>query len=543
MSPEDELEKITTWKPGMGWDVAIEEMRRRKEAAKRLGGKERIARQHGEGKQTIRERIEKLVDKGTFFEVGSQMGRSEYDDNGDIIGFLPAAYVEGLAEIGGRLVTVGGEDFTISGGSPAGMFKDENFFTHPMSLQYGIPCVKLKDGAGASAAGYEGRGQGASRGAGRTPLPDGRFWCEDVKLLHEVPVVSAVVGPTAGHVAGRSIFSHFSIMVKGTGQIFPAGPPVVARALSTNITKDELGGSRLHTRVTGVIDNEAENEDDCFDQIRKFLSYMPDNVYEVPARRDLGDDPQRREEELLGIVPIDRRKPYNMYKLIRLLVDKGEFFEMRKYYGAGMITVFARMDGYCIGVLASNPMVNAGAIDGKAAQKMTRFIDLCNFFSIPVVLLMDCPGLMIGPEAEKQGTVRYGVEAIMAGQEATIPKVHLALRKGYGMGNDAFSGVGGRDSLNLRFGWPSGEWGPIPIEGGVAAAYRREIESAPDPDKRRKEIEDRLGMGRSPFRSAEAGDVIDIIDPRDSRPVICKFIKAAQPYLKRNAGPKRSVRP
>ena len=299
----------------------------------------------------------------------------------------------------------------------------------------------------------------------------------------------------------------------------------------------------MHTRETGVVDNEAETEEDCFQQMRQFLSYMPNNIYEVPPYQDMGDDPNRREQELLNIVPIERKRHYDMYKVIRLLTDKGEFFEMRKYYGRALITAFARMDGYAVGILASNPMFNAGAIDGKAAQKMVRFTDLCNCFNIPVVLLGDVPGFMIGSEAEKEGTMRYGMVAVMASQEATVPKVHIALRKSYGMGGDAFSSVGGMLTLNLRLGWPSGEWGAIPVEGGVAAAYRRDIESSPDPEARRQELEEKLIGLRSPFRAAETGDVIDIIDPRDTRPYICRFIKAAQPYLKRNVGPKRSVRP
>ena len=548
MTTEDEFERITTWKMGMPWQAAIEEMDKRREAVRRMGGKERISRHHSQGKLTIRERIEKLVDKDTFYEVGSLMGRGIYDDNGDIIAYLPGAFVEGLADIDGRQVTVGGEDFTISGGSPAGMHKDARFFMQPMSLQYGIPLVQLCDGAGASAASYGGSGGkkgkgGGQGGGGRMSLPSGQQWWWDVELLKKVPVVSAVVGSCAGHVAARAVLSHFSIMVKGTGQIFPAGPPVVSRALSEDIHKDDLGGSEMHTHETGVIDNEAEDEEDCFRQIREFLSYMPDNVDEIPARKDTGDDPSRREEALLDIVPIQRKRPYDMYKVMRLIVDNGEFFEMRRHYGKALITAFARMDGYSVGVLASNPMVNAGAIDGKTAQKMARFIDLCNCFSIPLLLLGDVPGFMIGSVAEKQATMRYGMVAVMAATEASIPKVHIALRKSYGMGGDAFSAAGGMLSLNLRLGWPSGEWGAIPIEGGVAAAYRRVIESAPDPEAKRKELEEGLVGVRSPFRAAEAGDVIDIIDPRDTRPVTCRFIRAAQSYLKRNAGPKRSVRP
>jgi acetyl-CoA carboxylase carboxyltransferase component len=540
MSDSESFEKITTWKPGMEWDVAIEEMRLRREAVRRMGGTERVERHHSQGKLTIRERIERAVDPDTFFEVGTTMGRARYDDNGDIVDYLPGAFVTGLAELDGRLVTIGGEDFTISGGSPAGMHKDARMFMQPMSLQYGVPLVQLCDGAGASAASYEGSG---GQGSGRMSLPPGTQWWWDVQLLNKVPVVSAVVGSCAGHVAARAVLSHFSVMAKGTGQIFPAGPPVVARALGKDIEKDALGGTAMHARETGVIDNEAEDEDDCFQQVRDFLSYLPNNVWEISARKDLGDDPGRREEDLLRIVPIQRKRPYDMYTVIRLLVDTGQFFEMRRHYGRAVITAFARMDGYAVGVIASNPMVNAGAVDGKAAQKMARFIDLCNLFSIPLVILGDVPGFMIGPLSEKEGTMRYGMVAVMAAQEASVPKVHIAMRKSYGMGGDAFSSAGGMISLNLRLGWPSGEWGAIPVEGGVAAAYRRDIASAPDPEARRRELEEKLVGVRSPFRAAEAGDVIDMIDPRDTRPIICRFIKAAQPALKRNAGPKRSVRP
>jgi len=534
MKSEGKFEKIITWKQGLEWDVAIEEMHKRREAVRQMGGKERIDRHHSQGKLTIRERIDRLVDKGTFFEVGSLMGRGTYDENGDIVDFTPAAFVEGTAEIDGRLVTVGGEDFTISGGSPAGIRKNARLFMQPMALQYGIPMVQLCDGAGASAASYEERG--------RMFLPSAGQWWWDVQLLKNVPVVSAVMGSCAGHVAARAVLSHFSIMVKGTGQIFPSGPPVVARALSEDIHKEKLGGTWMH-RDTGVIDNEAEDEEDCFEQIKAFLSYMPDNIYDVPPHRDLGDDPNRRDEELLGIVPIQRMKPYDMYRLVSLLVDKGQIFEMRRYYGRSVITAFARMGGSAVGIIANNPMFIAGAIDAKAAQKMTRFIDLCSLFNIPLVLLGDVPGFMIGSKSEKEGTMRYGMTAVMAAQEATVPKVHIALRKSYGMGGDAFSSPGSMLGLDLRFGWPSGEWGAIPVEGGVAAAYRRDIASAPDPEARRRELEDKLVGLRSPFRAAETGDVMDIIDPRDTRSIICKFIKAAQPSLKRNAGPKRSVRP
>ncbi|MFC1885466.1 acyl-CoA carboxylase subunit beta [Thermodesulfobacteriota bacterium] len=537
MNTGDEFEKIVTRKTGMGWEAAIDEMQKRREAARKMGGKERVDRQHSFNKLTVRERIEKLADKGTFFEAGSLMGNSKYDDHGDIVDFTPSAFVTGLAEIDGRSVTVGGEDFTVSGGSPGGVRKQRSFFAQPMSIQYGVPMIQLCDGAGARGDTIAQKRKTEMENAAKW-----RWW--NVEVMNKVPVVSAILGSAAGHVAGDAMFSHFSVMVKGSGQIFPGGPPVVERAYGYPITKEELGGTWLHCRDTGVIDNEAVDEADCFRQVRQFLSYMPDNINELPPHKDMGDDPNRREEKLLNIVPIERLKNYNMYDVIRLIVDKGEYFEMRKYYGAGVITAFARMDGFVVGILASNPMVEAGAIGAKSALKMARFIDLCNFFNIPLILLADTPGFNIGIDSEKEGTVRCGVHAIMSAQEAGVPKVHIGVRKAYGMGATAFNSLGGMLNLQLRLGWPTGEWGAIPIEGGVAATFRRDIASSEDPEKRRKEIEARLVALRSPLRAAEQGGIMDIIDPRDTRPIVCKFIRLAQPALKRHAaGPKRTVRP
>ena len=517
-----------------GWGAQVEELERRRALAREMGGAERVERQHSQGKLTIRERIEQFLDPGSFFEAGGLVGQGEYDAEGRLTGFKPAAYVMGVGNVDGRLVCVGGEDFTVSGGS-GGVTKRPGQFLQPMALEYRIPLIQFADGAGHSARTYE--------QAGRMSLPDGNQWTLDVQLLGTVPVVSAVVGPAAGHVAGRAVLSHFSVMVKGSGQIFSAGPPVVKRALGEDVTKEELGGTAVHVRQSGVIDNEAEDEADAFRQIRQFLSYLPSNTYEAPPDRPTDDSPERREERLLSIVPTDRVRAYDMRALIRLIVDDGEFFEMRRYFGASLITAFARMNGHSVGIIANNPMVYAGAMTAQAADKQTRFIDLCDTFNIPIVMLVDVPGLMIGTKAERDGVLRAGMRAVAAGVQARVPHITIQVRKSYGMAGDAAACVGGAGSVKLRFGWPSGEWGAIPIEGGVAAAYRREIENAEDPDAKRREIETRLLAGRSPFRVAEAFEVLDIIDPRETRPVICKFIDAAQPLLRQLAGPKRALRP
>jgi acetyl-CoA carboxylase carboxyltransferase component len=534
-------ETVETWKPGMPWSAAVRELEARRELGRRMGGPERIARQHAAGKLTVRERIAELVDPDSFFETGSIIGDGTYDEAGNLVAMQPAAFVCGLGTIGGRLAVVGGEDFTISGGSPVGVRKRPEDFLQPMALQYGVPLVYLADGAGASAKGYE--------AAGRTFLPDGQMWRGDLQLLSTVPTVSAVLGSSAGHVAGRALLAHFSVMTKGSGQIFAAGPPVVQRALGEALSKEELGGTEVHVRLSGVIDNEADDEADAFRQVRAFLSYLPNNVFEVAPRGDAGDQPDRQVEELLQVIPEQRSRSYDMRRLVRLIVDHGELFEMRRYYGASLITTFARVHGYPVGVLASNPRVLGGAMDGDAADKWTHFVDLCDAFNLPLLILVDTPGFMIGSGAERSGALRRGMRALVAGMEVSVPKVQINVRRSYGMAGDVASAVGGSPVLNLRFGWPSGEWGAIPIEGGVAAAYRREIAASDNPAAYQAQLEQRLQALRSPFRAAEAGSVTEMIDPRDTRRIVSRFVEAMQPVLARNAqrklaaGGQRAVRP
>ena len=263
-----------------------------------------------------------------------------------------------------------------------------------------------------------------------------------------------------------------------------------------------------------------------------------------PPRVDTGDPPDRRPEELLNIIPANRRHGYNPRKLIQLVVDNGEFFEMRRHWAAALITGFARLDGYSVGVIGSDPYKLGGAMDGPAADKYAHFVDLCDAFNLPVVIFLDMPGFMLGSHAERKATMRRGIRALIASAEAQVPKIEFNVRKAYGVAADAPHSLGHPHGLNLRFGWPAGEWGGIPIEGGVAAAYRREIENAPDPDARREEIEERLLSLRSPFRAAYKGDVVDLIDPRDTRQLACRFVKLAQPMLAKLAQrPKRAVRP
>ena len=525
-----------SWKPGEDWDRAVAEIDHIRGLAAEMGGPERIERQHAGGRYTVRERIERLVDAGSFLEAGPLMGAAEYDADGNLREFTPGGYVMGLAEIDGRPVAIGGDDFTISGGSPHGVHKSARQFTQPLALQYGLPYIQLVEGVGHSSKSDE--------AAGHMGLPSGDQWWRGVELLRTVPVAAGIMGSVAGAPAAYALMSHFTVMVKGQSQIFPSGPPVVSRAIGETMDKETLGGAARHVHESGQVDNEAESEEEAFEQIKAFISYLPNTTSDVAERVECGDPPDRRPEELLHIIPANRKRGYDPRALIRIVVDGGEFFEMRRYYGGSLITGFARFDGYSAGIIANDPLVLAGAMDGDAGDKYAHFVDLCDAFNLPVVMFLDMPGFMLGSRAESRATMRRGVRALIASAEAEVPKVEFNVRKAYGVAADAPHSLGNPNGLNLRFGWPAGEWGGIPIEGGVAAAYKREIEAAPDPDAHREMIEERLLRLRSPFRAAHMGDVTDLIDPRDTRRLACTFVKLAQPMLAKLAQrPKRAVRP
>ena len=528
--------KRESWKPGMPWEKAIDDIAYIKELATEMGGEERIARQHAGGRYTIRERIDKLVDAGSFMEAGPLVGAAEFDADGNLREFTPGAYVMGLGEIDGRPVAVGGDDFTISGGSPHNVHKHQRQFTQPLAVQYGIPYIQLVEGVGHSSKSDE--------AAGHMGLPSGELWWRGVDLLTKVPVAAGILGSVAGAPAAFALMSHFTVMVKGRSQIFPSGPPVVRRAIGEKLDKEALGGAAMHVHESGQVDNEADSEEEALEQIRRFISYLPNTTSDVAPRVETGDPPDRRPEELLNIIPPNRRQGYNPRRLIELVVDNGEFFEMRRHWAGALITGFARLDGYSVGIIGSDPLKMAGAMDGPAADKYAHFVDLCDAFNLPVVVFLDMPGFMLGSHAERKATMRRGIRALIASAEAEVPKVEFNVRKAYGVAADAPHSLGHPHGLNLRFGWPAGEWGGIPIEGGVAAAYRREIEAAPDPDAHREAIEERLLRLRSPFRAAHKGDVVDLIDPRDTRAIACRFVKLAQPMLAKLAQrPKRAVRP
>lgn len=322
-------------------------------------------------------------------------------------------------------------------------------------------------------------------------------------------------------------------MVKGTSQLFPGGPPVVKAALSYDITKEDLGGEQV-SAYSGIIDNVAENEEDAFSTIRRFLGYLPDNVWQMPPRLEPADDPNRRDEELLSIVPRARNKPYNPYEILNRVLDHDSFFEIAPFYGRSRITGLARVNGYPVGVMINDPRHLGGSMDVAAGDKVIRLLQLCDTFHLPLVYLADEPGFMVGLESQKEGIVRAGARIICATFNTKMPWITVIVRQLYGVAGQCHYRPSG---MYKRCAWVSAKWGSMHIEGGVAAAYRREIEAAPDPEARREEIERRMQAITSPFRTAEAFNVEDIIDPRDTRPLLCDFIEIAQGMLKTQLGP------
>jgi len=481
-----------------------------------MGGPESVAFHKGRGKLTVRERIDILADPGSFHETGALAGRPEWKGN-ELVNLTPANSVTGVVKIDGRKTVIHGGDFTIRGGAADGSVGDKMGWAIKQSYMRRLPFVRLLDATGGSVRTFE--------TIGRTYLSSNDRTAE-VELMQMVPVVSMVLGSVAGLPAVQAAMCHFNVMVKDTTQVFVAGPAVVKAGQGTEITKEELGNEEVQVRKSGVIANLAETEEDAFRQVRRFLSYLPGNVWEMPTRIEPQDDPGRREEELTSFMPRSTRRVYDVYKLLGLVLDTDSFFEIQPQFGRSRITGLARVDGYPVGVMANNPRFLGGSMDKAAGEKTARLVQLCDTFHLPIVYFCDEPGFMVGVEEEKKGILRAGARMVALNSLSRTPFITFILRQVYGVAGGLH--YRGGSALYRRYAWPSGHWGSMHIEGGVSAAYKREIETAPDPEAKRKEIEGRLNELRSPFRTAHAFAVEELIDPRDTRPLLVDFIEEAQ---------------
>ena len=512
----------------MSHEGALEELDYRRRLAAERGGPGAWERQHSRGKLTVRERLERLVDPGTLREFGFLRGQGRYED-GRLVSFTPSSLVEGMCRIDGRKVVVTGSDFTVSGGSGGvPMELGAELPSNERALEWRLPYVRLLDAAGGSVKSFE--------EMGRTYPPDGNVWTTvDVELLDTVPVVSAVMGSVAGLPAINACLAHFNVMVRGTAQLFPGGPPVVKAALGLDVTKEELGGAELHTSVSGSVDNLADDEDDALAQIRRFLSYLPSSVDELPPRvaaaPPMGDPRQLRD-----LVPENRRRPFDARRLLELVLDEGSLFEIGARHGRSRITGLARVDGHPVGVLANDPKHLGGSTDAAAGAKVARLLQLCDVFHLPVVTFADEPGFMVGPEEEARGIERAGAQLAWTVTRTRMPWATFVIGRLYGVAGQCHHRPSG---MFRRYAWPTARWGSMHISGGASAAYRREIEAAPDPEAKRREVEERLEALASPFRTAEVTGQ-DIIDPAETRGLLAEFVDDSQRVMATQLGPPRT---
>ena len=481
-----------------------------------MGGPQALEKMRAAGRMNARERVAFLLDGESFQEMGCIAGKGHYDEAGHFKRLDPTNTLIGTGRIEGRKVALHVDDFSIRAGSSEATVADKWIYIERLAHQLRMPLVRLVDSAGGSVK--------LLMQLGGTKIPGYPTWPVN-ELLKTVPVVGVALGSCAGLGAIKVVSAHFSVMVRGQAQVMAAGPHVVRQAYGVEIDKDELGGSGVHRR-SAVVHNEAVDEADALAQVRRFLSYLPRSVHHLAPVLPCEDDPNRADDWLKDAIPHDRRKIYDPRKIIASVMDQGSVFEIGRHQAGSVITALARLQGVPVGVIANDPKVQGGAMTVQAAWKMERHVNLCSQFGLPVVNLVDQPGNATGLEAELAGTLLGATRTGQAIHECRSPWVSILIRRCFGMAGGMHAPKYG-EALNHRFAWPSARWGSIPIEGGVMAAHKAEIESAPDPMARRQELEQHYLDLTSPFRTAEKFGILDIIDPRETRAVLCDWVEDA----------------
>lgn len=516
--------------PAGEWAEELAELQRRRHFAAQMGGAEAVARYKARGRNTARERIAMLLDEGSFRELGRITGKGRYDDEGRLLELEAVNAIIGTGRVAGRKLVVSADDYTIRAGSSEGTISDKWVYAERVALAQHLPLVRLVDTAGGSVKLLQ--QQAASKIPGYANWPG-------VELLKTVPVVGVALGSCAGLGAVKVLLSHFSVMVREQAQVFAAGPPVVKQAYGIDIDKNDLGGYKVH-RKSALVHNEAADEADALRQVRQFLSYLPRSAHRLPARAMPADDPARADDWLQDAIPRDRRKIYDPRRIMASLFDRDSIFEIGRHQGGSVITALARLDGWPVGVLCSDPKVAGGAMTLAAAYKTERHAKLCDTFGLPMVNLVDQPGNATGPEAELAGTLLGAVRVVQTIEDVRIPWLSIIVRRAFGM-------AGGMHApkyfpaLNYRFAWPSARWGSIPIEGGVDAAHKAELDAAADPAALRAALEARYHRIGSPFRTAEQFGILDIIDPRETRALLCDWMDDARAVLEDERGGRRGA--
>jgi methylmalonyl-CoA decarboxylase subunit alpha len=501
---------------GSGLHDVVEDLHARRERAKLGGGEEKIAVQHERGKLTARERIDLLVDPGTFVEIGIQAG-PHFSQRAMEGREAPAdGVITGWGDVDGRPCCIAAYDFTVMAGSMGVTGEQKVGRLREMALQKRMPLIWLLDSAGA-------RIQEAS---GSIFAGSGHLFREEVTMSGVVPLVAAMMGPCAAGTAYVPGLSDFVPMVVGQGAMALAGPHLTKAVTGEDISMEELGGARVHCRKSGVGDLEVKDDAECIDVVKRYLSYFPSNSEEPPPMRDASDPEDRMSERLLDIVPESSRQPYDMYDVIREIVDDGEIFDIKPKFARTIITCLARFGGRPAGIVASQPKHLGGILENDSADKAARFINLCDAFNIPLVFLQDVPGFMVGSKVEHAGIIRHGAKMLYAVSRATVPKVTVIVRKAYGAGYYVMCGRAYEPDLIVA--WPSAEISVMGPEGAVNIIGRSAIEASDDPDATREQMLAEIKKSIDPYIAAKNDLVDDIIDPRETRPTIVRGLEMAK---------------
>ena len=493
----------------------VEDLHERRERARLGGGEEKIAQQHEREKLTARERLALLIDEGTFTELGLH-GRPHFSQRAMEGKEAPAdGVVTGYGKVNGRLVAVAAYDFTVMAGSMGMTGELKVGRLRELALTKRIPMIWLLDSAGAR----------IQEAAGSLFAGSGHLFREEVIMSGVVPQVAALMGPCAAGTAYIPGLADFVPMVKGRGSMALAGPHLTKAVTGEDVTQEELGGSRIHTRVSGVGDLEVASDEECIEAIRSYLSFFPQHCEEAPPLREPSDPVDRMDEELLDVLPDSPRKPYDMYDVIRRIVDDGEWFDLKPRWARTIITCLARMGGRPVGIVANQPKHLGGILENDSADKAARFVNLCDAYGIPLLFLMDVPGFMVGTKVEQAGIIRHGAKMLYAVSRATVPKVTVVIRKAYGAGYYVMNGRAYEPDMLVA--WPSAEISVMGPEGAVNIIFRKQIEAAEDPDATRAEMIEGIRKTIDPYIAAGNAMVDDIIDPRETRPIVIRALEMA----------------
>ena len=500
----------------------VEDLHARRAQIRLGGGEAKIARQHEQGKLTARERIALLIDDGSFVELGIH-GRPHVSQRAmDGVEAPADGVITGYGKIDGRLAAVCAYDFTVMAGSMGMTGEIKVTRLRELALTKRIPFVWLLDSAGAR----------VQEAAGATFAGSGHLFREEVVMSGVIPQVAALMGPCAAGTAYIPGLADFVPMVKGRGSMALAGPHLVRAAVGEDVTQEELGGSRVHCRKSGVGDLEVADDAECIAKVKEYLSFMPSNCHQRPPVRAGGaggsrSDPiDRRAEALLDVLPPSNRKPYDMYDVIAQIVDDGAWFDMKGQWARTIITCFARFGGRPAGIVANQPKHLGGILDNDSADKAARFVNLCNAFGVPLVFLQDVPGFMVGTKVEADGIIRHGAKMLYAVANATVPKITVITRKAYGAGYYVMCGRAYEPDLIVA--WPSAEISVMGAEGVVEIAFRRVVEAADDPVAKRTELIEGFRKAFDVYIAAGNDLIDDVIDPRETRETICRALEMSE---------------